>query len=130
MLPSGAMSRLYIANAVRGDSGNYTCGKFCIKSRELKQKKNNKFFSWKKDEKWASFLILGYFNLNFLCIFFYFANLWSQEFLISILIHKLHWMKCFLSPFFFSLFIIQFKNITSCIFVMMMEWTQNLLLKY
>jgi hypothetical protein len=28
MLPSGAMSRLYIANANRHDSGNYSCGKF------------------------------------------------------------------------------------------------------
>jgi hypothetical protein len=28
MLPSGAISRLYIANANRHDSGNYTCGKY------------------------------------------------------------------------------------------------------
>jgi hypothetical protein len=27
MLPSGAISRLYIANANRHDSGNYSCGK-------------------------------------------------------------------------------------------------------
>jgi hypothetical protein len=28
MLPSGAISRLYIANANRHDSGNYSCGEF------------------------------------------------------------------------------------------------------
>lgn len=30
MLPTGAISRLYIANANRHDSGNYSCGKLEI----------------------------------------------------------------------------------------------------
>ena len=40
MLPSGAISRLYIANANRHDSGNYSCGKFNFKV-SIKQLSNN-----------------------------------------------------------------------------------------
>lgn len=35
MLPSGAISRLYIANANRHDSGNYTCGEFVCSSLDF-----------------------------------------------------------------------------------------------